>query len=145
MSEVVDDGNCFACGPHNEDGLHLRFVRDGEDGAIGTVILDQKYQGYRGIAHGGIVMMLLDEVMAHATGMNGDKGMTASINVRFRKPVPLGVELTLRGRVTFTRSRMLALEGTVELADGTIHASSEGQFISRGKVDPGLLGTGAIV
>jgi uncharacterized protein (TIGR00369 family) len=135
IDEFIDDGNCFACGPHHPDGLQLRFTGDGTQGARATIVLDPKYQGYRGVAHGGIVMMLLDEAMAHATGMVGEKGVTASISVRFRKPVPLGVELTLHGRVTQTRARMLQLEGTLTDADGTVLATSEGAFITTGKLE----------
>lgn len=98
-------------------------------------MLDPTFQGYAGIAHGGIVMMLLDEVMAHASGMVGEKGMTASIAVRFRKPVPVGIELTLRGEVKWQRRRVLALEGSVSDARGDILATSEGSFVTSGKLE----------
>src|SRR5277367_531369 len=51
----VDDGRCFACGPHNADGLHLHFEPDGDDGARSAVTLPPRMQGYREVAHGGIV------------------------------------------------------------------------------------------
>ena len=83
-AEPVDDGRCFACGPHNPDGLQLTFVPDGADGATTTVVLPPKLQGYREIAQGGIVMMLLDEVMAHACRFLGERAVTASMDTRFR-------------------------------------------------------------
>ncbi|GAC1541654.1 MAG: PaaI family thioesterase [Candidatus Velthaea sp.] len=135
----VDDGKCFACGPFNEDGLKLRFERDGDEGARGSVTLDSKFQGYRGIAHGGIVMMLLDEVMAHASGMVGEKAMTASVSVRFRKPVPTGEPLTLRGKVLWQRRSVLSIEGVVIDANGEILASAEGSFVTQGRIEPGSL------
>ena len=130
-----DDGNCFACGPHNPGGLHLQFERDGKAGARSTIVLDPKYQGYSGIAHGGMVMMLLDEVMAHASGMVGEKGMTASVSVRFRKPVPVGIELTLHGEVKWQRRRVLAIEGSITDSSGDILATSEGNFVTTGKLE----------
>ncbi|GAC1420835.1 MAG: hypothetical protein NVSMB64_29740 [Candidatus Velthaea sp.] len=139
MRNAIDDGNCFACGPFNEDGLKLRFVRDGADGARADVTVDPKFQGYRGIAHGGIVMMLLDEAMAHASGMVGEKAMTASVNVRFRRPVPTGEPLMLRGKVLWQRGRVLSIEGAVLDAGGEVLASAEGSFVTQGRIEPGSL------
>ena len=130
----VDDGRCFACGPHNPDGLHLVFSPDGEAGAVARTTLPPRMQGYRDVAQGGIVMMLLDEVMAHACRFAGERAMTASLQTRFRKPVPLGRELVLRARVTSRRRTVLFLEAAVELADGTVLATGEGTFVSTGSL-----------
>jgi len=127
----VDDGYCFACGPHNSDGLQLEFTPYGADGAETTVTLASHLQGYREIAHGGIVMMLLDEVMAHACRFINEKAMTAAVDVRFRAPVPLGRELTVRGRYKERRRKFLYLEGSISL-DGTVLATAEGTFVSLG-------------
>jgi acyl-coenzyme A thioesterase PaaI-like protein len=137
IATPVDDGNCYVCGPENVDGMHLRFERDGAAGAFAKVVLDQKYQGWRGVAHGGVVMMLLDEVMAHASGVAGQRGMTAAISVRFRGRVPLGVELTLRAAVKWHRRNVLGVEGTLSGPDGSTLASAEGSFVSAGTAEPG--------
>jgi acyl-coenzyme A thioesterase PaaI-like protein len=137
MSGVpFDDGNCFACGPTNPIGMHVHFDRaaDGE-GVIARVRLAPEYQGWRGIAHGGIVMALLDEAMAHAAGFEGHRGVTASVSVRFRKPVPLEAPIEVRGRVTWHRRTVLGVEGRVLGADGTLLARAEGSFVSRGRLD----------
>jgi uncharacterized protein (TIGR00369 family) len=131
----VDDGACYVCGPHNPAGLGLRFEADGQDGACATVTLEPRLQGYRGIAHGGIVMLLLDEVMAHACGNAGDKVMTAAVAVRFRAPVRLGVPLTVRGRVLSRRGKILKVEGSVANVEGALLATAEGSFASLGPLD----------
>jgi acyl-coenzyme A thioesterase PaaI-like protein len=128
----VDDGNCFACGPNNPDGLHLVFTREADGSVHAQITLDPKFQGWQGIAHGGIVMMLLDEAMAHASGNAGERGMTASMSVRFRQAVKLGVPLALHGRVKWKRGRVLGLEGTLSGPDGAVLATSEGNFVSAG-------------
>ncbi|MGD0473572.1 MAG: PaaI family thioesterase [Candidatus Velthaea sp.] len=138
--QPVDDGACYACGPHNPDGLQLRFEPVGSDGARATVTLASHLQGYRGIAHGGIVMLLLDEVMAHASGNAGEKVVTAAVAVRFRGPVPLGEPLTLEGRVCSKRGKILKVEGFVRDAAGALLASAEGSFASLGPVEPGRFG-----
>jgi uncharacterized protein (TIGR00369 family) len=135
-AEFVDDRRCFACGPHNPDGLQLEFRPLGEGGAATEVTLPPRLQGYRDIAHGGIVMMLLDEVMAHACRFAGQKAATASCEVRFRKPVPLGERLAVRGRLTDRRKNLLYLEASVEGEDGTLYATGKGTFVSLGPLTP---------
>lgn len=137
MSEVpFDDGNCFACGPENPVGMHLHFDRAADgDGVYAAVTLAPQYQGWRGIAHGGIVMALLDEAMAHAAGFAGHRGVTASVNVRFRMPVPLEMPLEVRGRVNWQRRNVLGVEATIRDRDGTLLVRGEGNVVSRGALD----------
>jgi acyl-coenzyme A thioesterase PaaI-like protein len=137
MSGVpFDDGNCFACGPDNPIGMRLHFDAspDGE-GVVAGVTLASDYQGWRGIAHGGIVMALLDEAMAHAAGFAGHRGLTASVSVRFRKPVPLERPIEVRGRVTWRRRNVLGVQGDVFDDNGDLLARAEGSFVSRGRLD----------
>jgi acyl-coenzyme A thioesterase PaaI-like protein len=133
-SEWVNDRRCFVCGPHNPDGLHLAFERDGDDGARSTVTLPPRVQGWRGVAHGGVAMMLLDEVMAYACIFSGDAAVTASCEARLRKPVPLGQLLVLRGRIKERRRKLIYLEATLALEDGTLLATADGTFVSVGKL-----------
>lgn len=128
----VDDGHCFACGKYSVDGMHLRFAPDGERGVRAEVILPPRFQGWRGTAHGGIVMTMLDEAMAHACGTIGERGMTAATQFRFRAPVPLGKTLILTGTVKWKRRNVIGLESAVSSAEGTLLATGEGSFVSRG-------------
>ncbi len=141
---VVDNGRCFACGPLNPIGLHMSFERDGEDGARAEVVLGEQFQGWEGVAHGGIVMALLDEVMAHAAGMAGYRGVTAGLNARFKAPVPLGVPLAVRAHLQWIRRGVLAIEAELRDPSGELLASGEGKFVAKGTVEPGRLGAGAI-
>lgn len=134
MSVPIDDGKCFACGPDNPIGLRLHF--DGEsEGVIARVTLGPNFQGWKNIAHGGIAMALLDEAMAHAAGHAGHRGVTGSMNVRFRKPVPLGEPLEVRGRVAWQRRNVLGLEAAVTDASGTTLVQGDGNFVSMGPLD----------
>ena len=137
MSGVpFDDGNCFACGPDNPIGMHLHFERAGDgEGVLARATLAAHYQGWGGIAHGGIVMALLDEAMAHAAGFAGHRGVTATVSVRFRKPVPLERPIVVRGRVTWQRRNVLGVEGNIFDEGGTLLAHAEGSFVSRGRLD----------
>jgi uncharacterized protein (TIGR00369 family) len=136
----IDDGRCFVCGPYNADGLHLRFEPAGETSVRAQITLPPRFQGWRGTAHGGVVMMLLDEAMAYACGALGERGVTASMQLRFRAPVPLGEALTITGAVKWKRRQVIALEAAVAGADGTVLASAEGSFVSQGPLGKERLG-----
>lgn len=137
MSGVpFDDGNCFACGPSNPIGMHVQFDRDGGGkGVLARVTLAPEYQGWRGIAHGGIVMALLDEAMAHAAGFAGHRGVTANVSVRFRRPVPLERPIAVRGCITWQRRNVLGVEAKVLDENGVVLARAEGSFVSLGRLD----------
>lgn len=139
----VDDGNCFACGPRNAAGLRLRFEREGDGGARTQTVLAEHFQGWRGVAHGGIVAALLDEAMAHAAGMLGYRGVTAELTTRFKKPVPLSTPIVVRGRVESMRRTVMDVSAEIRTPEGELLASAEGRFIAKGSVEPGRLGAGA--
>lgn len=136
----VDDGRCFACGPYNADGLHMHFEPDGEGRVRAEITLPPRFQGWRGTAHGGIVMMLLDEAMAYACGAIGERAMTASMQLRFRAPVPLGEPLVITGSVKWKRRHVIALDAAIADAGGTVLAGAEGSFISQGPLGKERLG-----
>lgn len=141
----IDDGKCFACGPFADRGIGLRFEPDGDGRVRGAVVLEPRFQGWAGIAHGGIVMTLLDEGMAHACAAAGERGMTAEVKVRFRKPVPLGEPLVVRGWIDERRGRVLRVAAAVEDAHGTVLAGSEGSFVSAGPLGKPRLGSPDVV
>lgn len=130
----IDDGRCFACGPDNPIGMHLSFEDRGSQGVFARATLGAQFQGWRGIAHGGIAISLLDEAMAHAAGYGGHRGVTASMRVRFRKPVPLDRPLSVSGRIAWRRRNVLGLQAEVRDEGGTLLLEGEGHFISRGSV-----------
>ena len=55
--------------------------------------------------------------------------MTAELSVRFRQPVPLGVELHAVGRITRERSRIFEGTGEILLPDGSVAVEASGKFV----------------
>lgn len=119
---------CFVCGVENPCGLRIRFLNDGFQRVLARVTLDEPYQSYPGIAHGGILATILDETMGRALLAERDSEdigrarfmFTARLETRFRKPVPLGQEFLVRGRVEQDRGRTATVSGEIVLADGTV-------------------------
>lgn len=128
-----DDGLCFACGKNNPHGLGMRVSYDAADqSAWCRISLPGRFQGWAGIAHGGVVSTLLDEIMAHAVVQHVGQGMTTGMETRFRAPVPLETELLVRGWIHTLRSRQAQTQATVALAEtGQVLAEAQAKFILR--------------
>ncbi|MBM3693298.1 MAG: PaaI family thioesterase [Actinobacteria bacterium] len=111
------------CSPNRPD-VTLGY-RDGE--VHGRACLTRRFTGPPGFAHGGITAMLADQIVAVTPGAAGRRGaITKSLAVRYRRPVPIGRELTLWGvctpdgddmtaRFTISVADDLAIEGTAVL------------------------------
>lgn len=115
---------CFACGTNNPIGLKLKF-RQEQDAYITTFTAGLEHQSYDGVVHGGIVSTLLDEVMGRYIYSQGYLAVTAKLDVRFRKPTPVGEALTITGKILGRRGNMIELSSSIALADGTITAQGK--------------------
>ena len=104
--------NCFACGSLNAHGLQLDLHL--EPGRSWTEFqLDRRFEGWEGIAHGGILCTILDEVMAWALVAEDNWGVTARMQVAFKKPVPVGTAIRADGWVTRSRRRIVDAAGSI--------------------------------
>jgi uncharacterized protein (TIGR00369 family) len=121
--------NCFACGTLNTHGLHLE-LHASEDVCWVELVLPERFEGWEGIAHGGIVCTLLDEVMAWALVDHDLWGVTARMSVEFRRPVPIGRPVRAEGRVVSVRRRLVEAEGVVlDGTDGSVLARGTATFV----------------
>jgi len=113
---------CFGCGLENRAGLRLRFFDNGKDQVVADFTIEPQHQGYPGLAHGGIVAAILDEIGGR-TAMIGSPQrffVTAKMEIKYRQPVPVGRPLRTigwlirrRGRLTSARAQIRTLEGVV--------------------------------
>ncbi len=121
---------CYACGVLNENGLHLRFRRDGAAGVTALYRPKETDQGFPGVLHGGVAAALLDEVMAWSMyAAQQVIGMTAKMETHYRQPVSLGEPLTVRGQVTRSRGRRLEVRATIEDGVGACLVEADGLFL----------------
>jgi acyl-coenzyme A thioesterase PaaI-like protein len=129
---------CFACGRKNSIGLHLTFAPVHESAADGSARegVEARYaprpedQGFPGVMHGGILVTLLDEAMAWAMFAHDNSlGMTAKMEVRYRRQVPPDAPLTVRGFVTRVRGRRIEVEATLFDTTGQRLVESSGLFL----------------
>jgi uncharacterized protein (TIGR00369 family) len=122
--------NCFACGTLNTDGMQLEIHI--EEGRSWTELrLEQRFEGWEGIAHGGILCTVLDEVMAWSLVGADNWGVTARLAVDFKRPVPIGRPIRAEGWVTELRRRLVTTGGSiVDVGDGTVLATADALYVA---------------
>jgi acyl-coenzyme A thioesterase PaaI-like protein len=124
--------NCFACGTLNTNGLGL--VLHLEPKWCWTELeLDRRFEGWDGIAHGGIIATVLDEVMAWSLVGGDNWGVTARLAVEFRRPVPIRTIVRAEGWITNARRRVVDTAARlVEVASGEELATATGVYVAAG-------------
>lgn len=123
--------NCFGCGLLNPAGLALRVFTVGPGAVQAQHTLGPRFEGFPGIAHGGIVAVLLDEIVARCA-MTEDENrfmLTAKLDLRFRAPVPIGSELTLTGKLLERKRRVATAHAELILPDGTRAAEADATLV----------------
>ncbi len=122
--------HCFVCGSENPSGLGLHIYRDGFD-AIASFTPGQTHQGYPDRLHGGLVGLLVDEMLVYAGAPYGLLAMTAKVRYWLRKPIPLGEPLALRSRLIQQSDRGYRATVTLHLPDDVLAAEGEGMCVLR--------------
>ncbi len=124
---------CLVCGVDNPFGLRARYY-ELEDGSVaGLVTARSEHQSYPGRVHGGVITALLDETIGRAVNIEEPDtwAVTAQIDVRFKKPVPYGEPLLLRGRVTENNRRLFSGTGEVVLQNGDVAATASARYMKQ--------------
>jgi acyl-coenzyme A thioesterase PaaI-like protein len=127
---VLGQHSCFGCSQTNSVGLRLTFhVVD--DALQTTFTLDQRYESYPGVVHGGIITTVADEVMGNHLVLNGH-GLyfTSAQKTRFLAPARTLVEYICRSRVSATHDikTMKASADIIRASDGEVIAMSDATY-----------------
>jgi len=125
-------GNCFVCGKNNPNGLRLSFEIDKERQTLKTTfVANPTFQGWDDIVHGGIISTLLDEAMAKLVYELGYQAVTASLEIKFKKPAPILEPLSVYGEITEVSKRLIRAKAHVAKEDGTILATGTSAFLKQ--------------
>ena len=124
---TANDAYCFACGKDNPIGLKLEFT-DENGKCVARKILAKEYEGYDGIAHGGILGTMLDEVMVQYLHRRGENAVTAKLETRYRQQTPIGEMLTIIGWEESRKGSFVKMKGQVILSDGTVTVEATAQM-----------------
>lgn len=117
ISNAYGHCNCLLCGDDNPIGLGLKFILL-SDGKVHTSLRGRRLlQGYSGIIHGGVMCALLDAAMVHCLFHKKIKAVTADMNVRFHKPIPVNLILDLYGEMVSARKSLFYMKSEIYCND----------------------------
>lgn len=132
-----DLSHCYGCGRLNKSGLQLKSYWDGGE-SVAIFQPQPHHIGVPGFVYGGLLASIID---CHCTGTaaaasyraeDREPGtepvlrfVTASLQVDYLRPTPLGPPLEIRGRVTELKGRRVMVQATV---------SAEGEVCVKGEV-----------
>jgi uncharacterized protein (TIGR00369 family) len=119
---------CFACGQDNPQGMHLKFVQEGNR-FVCNFRLGKRYTGPPGHCHGGIIATILDDAMSKLNKLRHVIAVTSKMTVEYLKPVPLHKPLRVESHEQSKRGRRLIHFAEISDANGTVLARSRGTFI----------------
>lgn len=122
---------CFVCGLNNEASLKARFFELENDEIVAIFKPLLGHQSYPGRLHGGIAASILDETIGRAVNIKDEKiwGVTAELNVKYKKPIPLDQELRVVARITRDTRRIFEGEGEILLENGEVAATAFGKYV----------------
>jgi len=123
---------CFICGLKNNSGLKASFYETENGELIATFTPTFEHQSYPGRLHGGLASAILDEAIGRAIMVGNDKeiwGLTIELNLTYKKPIPLGVELKVLARITEENSRFFHGTGEIILPGGEVAVIAKGKYM----------------
>lgn len=121
---------CFICGDENSCGVRTRFYV--EEGAVrARLALPRHVNGYKDLAHGGIIAALLDESMGWAATVFGRRHpmyVTGELTLKYIAPVPVGEEVEVVSRLEKDAGRLAYSTGELVFG-GKVCVRARGKFL----------------
>ena len=149
QDQIAPHGVCFGCGGDNPNGLQIKSYWDEDQvHVVSRHLPEAKYCGWPELVYGGLIAMLVDchsnwAAMAYhmrAESIAADwprtvNCVTGELGIKYIKPTPMGVELTLRARVDGPLERKSRIICEVYAGD-VLTAIGDSTFV---RVDAGKL------
>lgn len=92
---------------------------------LSQLTCSDEHEGGPGVAHGGWVAGVLDELVGHVPLLNGQLAVTGTLTVRFLKPVPVGEPL-------IGKAALVSREGTRWMVNAVLSLASSGAVLATG-------------
>jgi acyl-coenzyme A thioesterase PaaI-like protein len=142
LRKIIDapSNHCFVCSKINPLGLQMRFRQ--RDGIVSSRFIPGTWhEGWQAVVHGGILAAILDEAMAYTLFFNGQQGVTAKLEVRYRAAVRPADILDVEAWVSRDTRRLVFTEARITRG-GDIVAEGVGTYLKQAMIhlpeaDPG--------
>ena len=120
--------SCFGCGPEAEQGLHL-VTRLVGDELHATYTFQTRHAGAPGIAHGGMVAALVDDLCGFSLFLVRQAAVTRKLEVEYLKPVLVGVPYDAVAKVDRVEGRKVFVTAEGRDPDGVLTFRGDALFI----------------
>lgn len=131
ISKQTNSKMCLICGLENKLGLKADFYNM-EDNSVGSIFtFKDVHQSYPGRVHGGMVSALLDELAGRALWVTDPElfGVTATMSIKFRKPVPYNKKLFGKGEIVKRSGKLFTAKAKIMDENKTVLAELEGTYM----------------
>lgn len=123
VSKQRNSRMCFICGMDNPVGMKAQFYNM-EDGSVMTPFrFREEHQSFPQRVHGGLAATMLDELGLRALwAQKGEDifGVTMSMEVKYRKPVPYQEDLVGRGIVIKDTPKFAVIKSELYSPNGVL-------------------------
>ena len=124
---------CFICGMDNPIGLKAQFYNM-EDGSVMTpFVFREEHQSFPERVHGGLAATMIDELGLRAMWAKDQSeesfGVTMSLSVKYRKPVPYDEKLLARGIVVKESPKFVTIVSEIYNLSGELLVNGEAVYI----------------
>jgi acyl-coenzyme A thioesterase PaaI-like protein len=120
----------MACGADHPHSLGVElFAGDGVT-VTGRYTVGEYEQGAPGIAHGGVLAAVMDELLGSLNWMLMSPAVTYRLQTSFHRPVPVGATLYLEAEVIEVAEGRVHCRGRARLnvPDGPVAVRADGEF-----------------
>ena len=128
--EIEFDPFSIAGGIFHPSSIGLKFFKESNESVLAVTSVHPMFAGPPERVHGGIQALIVDEVMGALNRMRGRQAFTAYLNVNYRGPAPLNVDLSFRAWVDKIDGRKVFLKATGQESNN-IFMDADGLFIAR--------------
>lgn len=131
VKKQANSKNCFICGLDNESGVKAPFYNL-EDNTVATLFKYQSiHQSYPGRTHGGVISAMLDELVGRALWIDEPDtyGVTTTMTIKFRRPVPYDTLIKGRGYIVKNTSRLFVGRGELYDMDNNLLAELDATYL----------------
>lgn len=121
---------CIVCGQSNPFGLGVKFNSEADGSVTATFLGHSALEGFEGCLHGGMIASLLDGAMTNCLFAHGCVAMTGELKVRYREPVQIGEEMSVRAWIKHSFAPLHSLAAELKQG-GRVKATASAKFMER--------------
>ena len=128
--EIEFDPFSIGGGQLHPASVDVRYFKESDEAVTGEATVDAMFAGPPERTHGGVVALIIDELMGALNRMRGRQAYTGRLTVHYHAATPIGEPLRLRAWVESTSGRKIVQHAEVHGPDG-LCVKAEGLFILR--------------